>query len=73
MENTFKEIMEKVESGVMSNTSRLKIPKDGIGIELMVDGKPIVVVVDKSLPTTFILSKISTLVEKIEDDIKERM
>jgi hypothetical protein len=67
------ELVEKVQDGVMKNASQLKIPKDGIGMEFLVEGRQVVLVVDKELPTTFLISRVSELLVKLESDIKDRM
>ena len=66
---TFREAID----GVMKNADRINKLKDGIGAEYIIDGKKIQVIVDKDLPTTYILAQIDTLLDDKKKEIMERM
>ena len=57
----------------MKNADRINKLKDGIGAEYIIDGKKIQVIVDKDLPTTYILAQIDTLLDDKKKEIMERM
>ena len=68
----FRDLVEGDISSPMMNTSKMK-HIDGTSIEFSIDDKKIQVTVDKELPAVFILSKIETLIESIEKEIKSRI
>ncbi len=71
---TFTEILnERINDSGLKHASQLKFDKNGIGETFFINGKTVTVIVDKELPTNFILSKISTTLEKAEKDILDRL
>jgi len=66
-------LAEEVKEGNLKNASQLKWDKNGIGLEMEIDGKLITIIVDKELPTTYICARFSEMITKHEKDIRDRI